>query len=104
MMVILAPATYASPPLPADCPTYPATRGYTIPLNLNARIAPRPGLPQGGYAQFDLGNVPADGTVCVPAAPELPRDVLRGDTSTDILTERPARRVIVDPPRYTNPP
>jgi hypothetical protein len=63
-------------------------------MTVTPRLPAGPGLPQGGYAQFGL-NVPTYGTTCEPAAPELPRDILHGDTSTDILTGQPTRRVII---------
>jgi hypothetical protein len=48
-------------------------------------------MPQGGYVGLGLNGVPANGTVCVPADPVLPRDVLHGDTETDPLSGKPTR-------------
>jgi len=82
-------------PLPADCPTAPEPPGATMPLTVTPRLPAGPGMPQGGYAQFSL-NVPTNGTTCQTAAPELPRDILHGDSSTDILTGQPTGRVIIE--------
>jgi hypothetical protein len=96
---LFLPATgFAAPPLPADCPTRPADPNGSIPLNLTTRIAPRPGMPQGGYAQFGL-NAPAGGTVCEPAAPPLPRDILRGDPEHDVLQGDPSTDIMTGQPR-----
>ncbi len=90
-LLFLAAPAWAASPAPADCPTLPTAPGNTIPLNVMPRIAPRPGMPQGGYVGLGLNGVPANGTVCVPADPVLPRDVLHGDTDTDPLSGKPTR-------------
>jgi hypothetical protein len=96
---------HAAAPLPADCPTLPTDPNNTMSLELTTRLAPRPGMPQGGYAQFGLNHVPANGTLCETAQPDLPRDVLQGEPSrdvlegehgTDILTGQPRGRVIIE--------
>jgi hypothetical protein len=73
---------------PADCPAAQSGPGLAAPVELTTRLPPRPGMPQGGVARLAV-EVPTNGTVCVTQEPDLPRDVLHGDTSTDILTGRP---------------
>ncbi len=74
---------------PADCPSVPAVPGATMTLQGVARLGPGPAMPRGGYAGFSIDQVPTYGTVCETAPPDLPRDVLHGDTSTDVLSGQP---------------
>ncbi len=81
---------------PADCPTALSGPGLVAPVELDARLPPRPGMPQGGVARLAL-PIPTNGTVCVTQPPELPRDVLHGDTSTDVLSGQPRGATAINP-------
>lgn len=78
LLDVAAPPAPGAEPLPADCPQVPID-GQTISLEPFINIGRGAGAPAGGFVGLGLDNVPADGTICTPAQPALPADILRGD-------------------------
>jgi hypothetical protein len=82
LILVLAHAAVAQP---ADCVVAPVV-GPVVPMGID--IAGRPGAPKGTSGQAYVG-VPLGapgGNACADALPP-PRDVLRGEPSSDLLRE-----------------
>ena len=104
LLTLISPAA-AAPPLPADCPNQPTNPDDMMSLNAMSQLNAGPGMPNGGYAGFTFDHVPAYGTLCETASPDLPRDVLHGDpgdvlggdASSGVLSGQPRRgQVFID--------
>jgi len=93
-LVLLLLSLSAAAAQPADCTPQPVPQSQQMPLSLAIPLKGQPGVPKaasGGYVGLGLGNVPAYGTVCGAAEPALPRDVLGGQPSDDLLSGAPPK-------------
>ena len=91
---------------PADC--VPQPDGPALPMRVWVGIDGKPGVPANtrGAVELDLGQVPANGSVCDPEI-ELPDDVLHGTPAPhgllqgngprDVLHNVPESHVTVRP-------
>jgi hypothetical protein len=93
---------------PADCVARP--NGPELPLEPRVAL---PGSAQRGSVKLNLGNVPANGTICddEPDPPDdvlhgapAPHGLLRGDGPADVLHNGPEGHVTVTPMPSSPPP
>jgi hypothetical protein len=89
------------PPLPADCPAEP-NGPDTLSLGLFFGLPGILGVPGAGGAIGALGldHLLAEGTLCTPAEPALPRDILRGDPAQDLLGNESGEGILAGPPAW----
>jgi len=87
------------PPLPADCPAEPAGPD-TFSLGLFFGLPGILGLPGSGGAigALNLDHLPAEGTLCTPAEPALPSDILHGDPAKNLLGNESGEDILSGPP------